>query len=184
MSNSDSQPPFMQEVPSETSIFFKTRLCLKFLKGNCVKRDCHYAHGEAEMRQPPTNWREAEMTGSGMKKHCKIFATGKSCRYGQKCRFLHVADPWKNFRESSAITIETNGSRESLAIKIGTNSSSMDHCDQMMKTDHMKTKMGESDSGQCTSRKKFNFVNHGPAGALRPAAVYIEAEPEGITTWE
>lgn len=56
----------------------KTQLCTKFAEGNCTNKNCNYAHGEAELRDPP-NFK---------KKICKWHLKGM-CRNGVKCGFVH-----------------------------------------------------------------------------------------------
>lgn len=56
----------------------KTQLCKKFAEGKCTNENCTYAHGEAELRDPP-NFK---------KKMCKWFQKGK-CRNGTDCGFAH-----------------------------------------------------------------------------------------------
>ncbi|GMQ06919.1 hypothetical protein CsSME_00051332 [Camellia sinensis var. sinensis] len=40
-------------------IFYKTRVCLKFLEGSCWNGEhCSFAHGTENLREPPLNWKE------------------------------------------------------------------------------------------------------------------------------
>jgi len=56
----------------------KTQLCTKFMNGTCTRKNCSYAHGEAELVMPP----------SFKKKTCVWHLQGK-CRNGTKCGFAH-----------------------------------------------------------------------------------------------
>jgi len=56
----------------------KTQLCTKFAEGNCCNKNCNYAHGQADLRDPP-NFK---------KKLCKWHVEGM-CRNGVKCGFVH-----------------------------------------------------------------------------------------------
>ncbi|XP_057967187.1 zinc finger CCCH domain-containing protein 39 [Malania oleifera] len=122
-----SNPPVNKGT---TNIFFKTRMCSKFIIGTCRNgENCKFAHGDEDMRKPPDNWQElvsgrSEDRGTGnwdddqriihRMKLCKKFYNGEECPYGDRCNFLHE-DPSKfrndagRFRESSAISIGTTG---------------------------------------------------------------------------
>lgn len=56
----------------------KTQLCTKFAQGKCTNKKCTYAHGEAELKDPP-NFK---------KKICKWHAKGH-CKNGASCGFAH-----------------------------------------------------------------------------------------------
>lgn len=56
----------------------KTQLCTKFAEGKCFNKNCNYAHGEADLLDPP----------SFKKKLCKWHVKGM-CRNGVKCGFVH-----------------------------------------------------------------------------------------------
>ncbi|KAJ1390212.1 Zinc finger, CCCH-type [Sesbania bispinosa] len=140
-SHSNAPPRMIQQAPNPqlnkgtSHIFFKTRICAKFRLGACRNgENCNFAHGVEDMRQPPPNWQELvglrneERSSSGnwdedqkiihKMKLCKKYYNGEECPYGEKCSFLHE-DPSKfrddsgRFRESSAISIGTNGSPKS-----------------------------------------------------------------------
>lgn len=142
-SNGLSGPPRANQQPQNSQpnrgtshIFFKTRLCAKFRHGSCRNGEtCNFAHGVDDMRQPPPNWQEIVGLRGGDErplsgnwdddqkiiqkmKLCKKYYNGEECPYGEKCSFLHE-DPGKfrddsgRFRESSAISIGTNGSPKS-----------------------------------------------------------------------
>jgi len=66
----------------------KTQLCPKFAEGKCDNPNCTYAHGEADLRDPP-NFK---------KKICKWHQKGK-CRNGSSCGFAHDV---KELREIAA----------------------------------------------------------------------------------
>ncbi|KAE9462735.1 hypothetical protein C3L33_05353, partial [Rhododendron williamsianum] len=99
-------------------IFFKTRMCLKFLDGNCRNGEsCTFAHGAEDLREPPPNWQEMVAKDRGLgnwnddqrlihrMKICKKFYNGEECPYGEKCNFLHI-----DSGESPVIRIGTVGS--------------------------------------------------------------------------
>lgn len=129
------------------NIFFKTRICAKFLTGECPNGElCKFAHGDKDMRRPPENW-QALVAGRGedkvshgnfeddqsiiqRMKLCKKFCNGEECPYGKRCNFLHE-DPSRfrvdmgRHRESSDMGRFRENSdmgrfRESSAISIGT----------------------------------------------------------------
>ncbi|XP_047328011.1 zinc finger CCCH domain-containing protein 39-like [Impatiens glandulifera] len=102
-------------------IFYKTRLCQKFFEGNCRNSDrCTFAHGHADLRNPPPNWQE--IVGSKDKdnkvaagnwdddqriiqkmKICRKFYNGEECPYGNKCNFLHECP--SKFKSDVIVTI-------------------------------------------------------------------------------
>lgn len=80
-------------------LFFKTRLCLKFMSGSCANGpNCNFAHGCQELRKPPANRQEpvAKDGSAGMEqflvanKICRKFYRGEACSYGERCAFVHV----------------------------------------------------------------------------------------------
>ncbi|KAF5802847.1 putative transcription factor C3H family [Helianthus annuus] len=117
-----------------THIFYKTRMCQKFLDGICRNGDgCTFAHGPNDLREPPPNWQELVKDNRGgnaggnwnwnddqkiihRMKICKKFYNGDECPYGERCNFLHES-PAKfkaeagvdggRTRESSVINIRT-----------------------------------------------------------------------------
>ena len=61
--SSAGQRPNRSSVPMSrgtTHLFYKTRLCQKFVDGTCLKAvdACNYAHGPNDLRSPPLNWKE------------------------------------------------------------------------------------------------------------------------------
>ncbi|XAR66925.1 hypothetical protein NMG60_11013307 [Bertholletia excelsa] len=116
-------------------IFYKTRMCLKFMEGNCRNGEqCTFAHGPEDLREPPPNWQEivaAREKEKGMgnwnddqriihkMKICRKFYNGEECPYGDNCNFLHE-NPSK-FKKNN----EQGSPRESSAISIGTTGSMM-----------------------------------------------------------
>ncbi|KAL4571510.1 hypothetical protein LXL04_018270 [Taraxacum kok-saghyz] len=109
-------------------MFYKTRMCLKFLEGNCPKGDsCTFAHGPQELREPPPNWQELVKDNKGQNwnddqriihqmKICHKFANTGECPYGEKCIFLHdnlakFKAQMERTRESSVIKIQTTVDR-------------------------------------------------------------------------
>ncbi|KAL2338344.1 hypothetical protein Fmac_012790 [Flemingia macrophylla] len=139
-SNAMPYPPRMVQQPTvnkgTSHIFFKTRICAKFRIGACRNgENCNFAHGIEDMRQPPPNWQdlvglhneERQLPPSNWDddekiihkmKLCKKYYNGEECSYGDKCSFLHEGpskfrDDSGRFRESTAISIGTNGSPKS-----------------------------------------------------------------------
>ncbi|XP_019158177.1 PREDICTED: zinc finger CCCH domain-containing protein 39-like [Ipomoea nil] len=108
-------------------IFYKTRVCAKFLEGKCRNGEhCTFAHGADDLREPPPNWqdlvREKDRVAGSWNddqkiiprvKICKKFYNGEECPYGENCNFLHERPPKfrsdmvKDRMESNAITIGT-----------------------------------------------------------------------------
>ncbi|KAL2480698.1 Zinc finger CCCH domain-containing protein 39 [Abeliophyllum distichum] len=106
-------------------IFYKTRICAKFMEGTCRNGEhCTFAHGPKDLREPPPNWqelvREKERAVGNLiddqrvihrMKICKKFYNGEECPYGEKCNFLHErpmkiqTDISRQHRESVAITV-------------------------------------------------------------------------------
>ncbi|KAL8208736.1 hypothetical protein R6Q57_008148 [Mikania cordata] len=115
-----------------THIFYKTRMCQKFLDGNCRNGDsCTFAHGPNDLREPPPNWQELVKDNRGVNgggnwnddqkiihrmRICRKFYNGDECPYGENCNFLHespakfkaeaVMDNGRT-RETSVINIQT-----------------------------------------------------------------------------
>ncbi|XP_058182529.1 zinc finger CCCH domain-containing protein 39-like isoform X2 [Rhododendron vialii] len=115
MMNNPTPPPSNKGTGH---IFFKTRMCLKFLDGNCRNGEsCTFAHGAEDLREPPPNWQEMVAKDRGLgnwnddqrlihrMKICKKFYNGEECPYGEKCNFLHI-----DSGESPVIRIGTVGS--------------------------------------------------------------------------
>ena len=108
-------------------MFFKTRICEKFLQGTCpYGSNCNFAHGVDDIRKPPPNWKEIVAAHGGgddrdrgvgnLVEHqkvinrlriCRKFYYGEGCPYGDKCTFLHE-DPEK-VRESAVGMLNSNG---------------------------------------------------------------------------
>ncbi|RWR83079.1 CCCH-type zinc finger protein [Cinnamomum micranthum f. kanehirae] len=124
-SNNNNNPPVMKGI---SRMFFKTRICEKFLQGTCpYGSNCNFAHGVDDIRKPPPNWKEivAAHGGGGddrdrglgnLVEHqkvinrlriCRKFYYGEGCPYGDKCTFLHE-DPEK-VRESAVGMVSSNG---------------------------------------------------------------------------
>merc|ERR1719387_761572 len=88
----------------------KTGLCANFMKGNCNKENCTFAHGEAELVKPP----------SFKKAMCIWYRQGK-CRNGSSCGFIHDLSelrgaaeqapevqekPWHRQKPASAVEVD------------------------------------------------------------------------------
>nr|GME03125.1 zinc finger CCCH domain-containing protein 39-like [Ipomoea batatas] len=134
--SSASFPPMnprvnLPNVPGKGSghIFYKTRVCAKFLEGKCRNGEhCTFAHGADDLREPPPNWqdlvREKDRVAGSWNDDQKIiprvkickFYNGEECPYGENCNFLHERPPKfksdmvKDHMESSAISIATTNS--------------------------------------------------------------------------
>lgn len=109
------------------NIFFKTRMCARFLAGTCPNGDsCSFAHGAEDLREPPPNWkdiiREKDKESGNWnddqriiqrEKICRKFYNGEECPYGSSCSFLHESP--SRFKPDVAGAPP----RESTAISIG-----------------------------------------------------------------
>ncbi|KAF6164582.1 hypothetical protein GIB67_025408 [Kingdonia uniflora] len=127
-------PPTPTPTPTPTGLpinrgngrlFFKTRVCTKYLAGICpYGSNCNFAHGQGDVRQPTPNWQEIVGSNGGgggveraqfgtgnwdedqriitKNKLCKRFCNGEPCPYGLACNFLHE-DPAK-FRDTVVST--------------------------------------------------------------------------------
>nr|XP_043638094.1 zinc finger CCCH domain-containing protein 39-like [Erigeron canadensis] len=114
------------------NIFFKTRMCQRFLDGICGNGDgCSFAHGSSDLRDPPPNWHELVKDSKGgngglhyndedrwiqQRGICKKFYYRNECPYGDKCNFSHER-PAK-FRADT--TMDTERTRETSMISIQT----------------------------------------------------------------
>lgn len=128
--NPRTSQPNTTGVRGTSNIFFKTRMCARFLAGTCPNGEsCTFAHGAEDMREPPPNWkdiiREKEREGGNWnddhriiyrEKICRKFYNGEECPYGNKCSFLHESPSrFKSDvqrappRESTAISIRKVG---------------------------------------------------------------------------
>lgn len=120
-------------------LFYKTRICAKFMDGMCRNGEhCTFAHGAQDLRNPPHNWQElvrekerSGVSGSGWgddpraihgMKICKKYYNGEECPYGDKCNFLHKRGPTPSQPPAAARKFKADvpGQRESVAISIGT----------------------------------------------------------------
>eukprot|EP00928_Gymnodinium_smaydae_P049033 TRINITY_DN32872_c0_g1_i1.p1 TRINITY_DN32872_c0_g1~~TRINITY_DN32872_c0_g1_i1.p1 ORF type:complete len:298 (+),score=39.34 TRINITY_DN32872_c0_g1_i1:43-894(+) len=68
----------LQALPS----LHKTKLCSKFFRQQCFKKDCNFAHGYEELKATDNMYKIT---------YCRWFARN-SCRAGANCRFAHSAD--------------------------------------------------------------------------------------------
>lgn len=124
-------PPTLPVNRGTTHIFYKTRMCQKFLEGNCRNGDsCTFAHGSNDLREPPPNWQELvkdNNRGGGnwnedqkiihRMRICRKFYNTGECPYGEKCNFLHES-PSKFKAEAAAM--DMGRTRESSVINIQT----------------------------------------------------------------
>lgn len=210
--NSTPFPPMNPRIMNLTNppinrgtghIFYKTRMCLKFLEGNCRNGEhCTFAHGPEDLREPPPNWQE--IVGAREKdkgpgnwnddqrmvhkmKICKRFYNGEECPYGDKCNFLHeqkFKTEMGSPRESSAISIGTTGSMAgnrsvSDQFEVNTNkhvNASSDDFRDYMKPTYWKTKLciKWETTGQCPFGERCHFA-HGLSELQAPGG-HIEAE--------
>lgn len=106
------------------SLFFKTKLCIKFKAGTCpYNSSCNFAHGMDELRKPPPGWEDmvgnqdmGVVTGGSSAvpssadslrfrrtRRCKKFYSEEGCPYGERCNFMH--DDQAKARESNAISL-------------------------------------------------------------------------------
>lgn len=108
-------PPFvpnpMYDFPSKPqSVYFKTRMCVRFISGCCPKGgNCNFAHSIEELRRPlgivdrralfPQEDRRSRNEQNPIisgelfdhkNKICWKFYNGEICPYGDKCSFSHV----------------------------------------------------------------------------------------------
>ncbi|KAA8535067.1 hypothetical protein F0562_030070 [Nyssa sinensis] len=199
--NPRMNPPNPPVNKGTTHIFFKTRVCMKFIEGNCRNgENCTFAHGSEDLRQPPPNWQElvsGKDRGPGnwnddqriihRMKICRKFYNGEECPYGDKCNFLHeepskfktdMLRPRENSRESSVIRIGTmeqgNGSDQP-ETNTPVNASSDDFRFNM-KPAYWKTKLCSKWelTGQCPFRERCHFA-HGKSELQVPSG-HVEAE--------
>lgn len=139
--NPRMNPPILSGSKGTSCLFYKTRMCAKFLKGNCNNgENCTFAHGIEDMREPPPNWQEIIREKDGAAKTwtddqrlihkmklCKKFYNGEECPYGGKCNFLHERPipSFSSLDERPKSGIDMPMQRESSAISIGTRGSSI-----------------------------------------------------------
>ncbi|KAI5416288.1 hypothetical protein KIW84_041367 [Lathyrus oleraceus] len=182
-------PSRMNHPPSNNQaaiIFFKTRLCTKFMSRSCIKgENCTYAHAKEELRQPPPNWKELQ----------RLHLGGNSCINSENCSYAHgkeelrqpppnwqelqwqqlggnrdtakfMNDSWKK-RESAAITIRT----------IGNNLEGSKTVTKPPRGTYWKTKIcpKSKHTRSCTYGDDCNFA-HGDAELQVPGGGGIEAE--------
>ncbi|XP_076897299.1 zinc finger CCCH domain-containing protein 39-like [Bidens hawaiensis] len=97
-----------------THIFYKTKMCHKFLEGTYRNASgCTYAHGPSDLREPPPNWQELVIDNNNSNNNnnnnssrggniwnddekiihqmrlCRKFCNGHECPYVEKCAFIH-----------------------------------------------------------------------------------------------
>nr|KAJ0190075.1 hypothetical protein LSAT_V11C800412870 [Lactuca sativa] len=178
-----SQHPVNQGT---TNIFYKTRICHKFLEGNCGNgHNCTFAHGPKDLREPPPNWLELVKDKGGRDlndeqriiyemKICHEFAKTGECSYGEKCNFLHES-PIKfkdqiterttgDFVIKIQTMVECGQPNGSHIIKVSTASS--DHNDKFLKN-RICSKW--ETTGLCALGDKCHFA-HGIKELNKPVA--------------
>ncbi|KAH0709240.1 hypothetical protein KY284_010667 [Solanum tuberosum] len=175
--------PNLQESKGISHIFYKTRMCAKFLKETCKNgENCTFAHGVEDLWEPPPNWhdlvhvKDRELNEDKEKMHrmkiCEIFYDGEECPYGHKCKFHHERPP--NFktnmpkdRDSSAISIETARNISDPKM-IDTSKNENDIVRFEMPT-YWKTKICNKweTTGQCSFRDHCHFA-HGQSELQAP----------------
>ncbi|KAH6819352.1 hypothetical protein C2S51_002955 [Perilla frutescens var. frutescens] len=167
-------------------IFYKTRICAKFMEGTCRNGEqCTFAHGVEDLREPPPNWqemiREKERGNGGgvgwgddqrmihRMKICKKYYNGEECPYGDKCNFLHErpSPPMKKLK------VEMPGQRESSAISIGVTGDSRGNAgdlDQTATAVGWKMRMcSRWEMGLCNYGERCHFA-HGQSDLRFPGA--------------
>ncbi|XP_009630795.1 zinc finger CCCH domain-containing protein 39 [Nicotiana tomentosiformis] len=171
-------------------IFFKTRMCAKFMEGTCRNGEhCTFAHGVEDLREPPPNWQElVREKDRGVvgnwnddqkiihrMKICKKFYNGEECPYGDKCNFLHERPPKfkadiPRQRESSAISIGTTGNRSDAELNEISKHGIVDSDAVRIKPIYWKTKMCSKweTTGQCPFRDRCHFA-HGQSELQVPS---------------
>ncbi|XP_049353753.1 zinc finger CCCH domain-containing protein 39-like [Solanum verrucosum] len=186
--NSRVNPPNLPGSKGTSHIFYKTRMCAKFLEGTCRNGEhCTFAHGVEDLREPPPNWQDlvrekdrgAENWNDDQKiihrmKICKKFYNGEECPYGDKCNFLHERPPkfktdMPRHRESSAISIGTTGNRcDPELIEISKHGNA-DSDAARIKPVFWKTKICSKweTTGQCPFRDRCHFA-HGQSELQMP----------------
>lgn len=157
-------------------IFYKTRICAKFMEGTCRNGDqCTFAHGVEDLREPPPNWqeliREKERVNGGggwgddqrmihRMKICKKYYSGEECPYGDKCNFLHErpSPPMKKLK------VDMPGQRESSAISIGVTGEGRGNGGELDQAAGWKMRIcSRWEIGQCTYGERCHFA-HGNSG--------------------
>ncbi|CAI9764800.1 unnamed protein product [Fraxinus pennsylvanica] len=180
-----------------THIFYKTRMCMKFLEGTCFNGErCTFAHGVEDVRKPPPNWKElVQKKDKGVGnwsdeqrmvhglKICRKFYNGEECPYGENCNFLHEYPPIETDisrqRISSAISIGTTG-LFNVNRSVSHQPESNKHVDSVLDASRPKTVSWKTiictkwARGQCPFGERCCYA-HGPSELQRPGA---HAEPE------
>lgn len=172
-------------VPSNkgtSNIFYKTRICAKFMEGTCRNGDqCTFAHGVEDLREPPPNWqdliREKERSNGGgnwgddqrmlhKMKICKKYYNGEECPYGDKCNFLHQrpSPPMKKLK------VEMPGQRESSAISIGVTGDGRGNAGELDPMAGWKMRLcSRWEMGQCNYGERCHFA-HGQSDLRFPGS--------------
>ncbi|RAL37257.1 unnamed protein product [Cuscuta campestris] len=185
-------------------IFYKTRMCMKFLEGNCRNGEhCTFAHGPEDLREPPPNWQDIikDRGGAGnwsndpkvtpRVKICKKFYNGEECPYGERCNFLHERSPqfkndiMRDQVESSVISIGTTthmlGRRgETDQFEINQHSS-LDPDTYRIKTTSWKTKICSKweITGQCPFGDRCHYAH----GQSELNSAFVRNENEATTNF-
>ncbi|KAI3446513.1 hypothetical protein Pfo_003178 [Paulownia fortunei] len=169
-------------------IFYKTRMCAKFMEGTCRNGDhCTFAHGVEDLREPPPNWQDlirekdrgsfiSSSWGDDQRmihrmKICKKYYNGEECPYGEKCNFLHErpSPPMKKFK------IDMSEQRESSAISIGITGDGRGSISDFDQKVFWKTKLcSKWEMGQCPFGERCHYA-HGHS-ELKFSGTLDEAE--------
>lgn len=160
------------------SLFFKTKLCIKFKAGICpYNSSCNFAHGMDELRKPPPGWEDmvglqepsavnggstavpssADSLRFRRTRRCKKYYSEEGCPYGERCNFLH--DDQAKARESNAISLGPSTTSSAAGGAIGGNGNGGNE-----RPSNWKTRMCNKweMTGHCPFGQKCNFA-HGSA---------------------
>ncbi|KAK6127302.1 hypothetical protein DH2020_038965 [Rehmannia glutinosa] len=193
-------PPNNPGNKGTSHIFYKTRMCAKFIEGTCRNGEhCTFAHGAKDLREPPPNWQDLireKDRGSGVSsnwgddqrmihrmKICKKYYNGEECPYGDKCNFLHErpSPPMKKFK------VDVVEERESSAISIGVTGDARGSGSDFDQKVFWKTKLcSKWEMGHCPFGERCHYA-HGqsaPANIAVVAPLNVDGENKKISKWK